>query len=92
MIIRIATEGQYEVDEGDVAELNELDNATVVACQGGDEEHFHDAYARLLELVRTKGRPVEDDLLSGSDLILPPPDISLAEASEEFTGDGLIPD
>jgi hypothetical protein len=92
VIIRIATEGQYEVDDGDVGELNELDNAAVSACSAGDEASFHSTYARLLNLIRTKGRPVEDDVLSGSDLILPPPDISLAEASEEFTADGLIPD
>lgn len=91
MIIRIATEGQYVIDEGDVAELNELDNAAVSACQGGDEANFKSTYAKLLDLIRTKGRPVDDDALSGSDLILPPPDISLAEASEEFTGEGLIP-
>jgi hypothetical protein len=91
VIIRIATEGQYELGEGDVAELNELDNAAVAACSAGNEAHFHSTYGRLLDLVRTKGRPVDDDVLSGSDLILPPPDISLAEASEEFTGDGLIP-
>jgi hypothetical protein len=91
VIIRIATEGQYEVQDGDVAELNELDNAAVSACQAGDEEHFRSVYDELLELIRTKGKPVEDDVLSGSDLILPPPDISLAEAQEEFSGEGLIP-
>jgi hypothetical protein len=91
VIIRIATEGQYVIDEADVPALNELDNAAVSACQGGDEASFQATYARLLDLVRGKGRPVDDDELSGSDLILPPPDISLAEAREEFTGEGLIP-
>ena len=32
-----------------------------------------------------------DDELAASDLILPPPDISLEEARAEFTGEGLIP-
>jgi hypothetical protein len=91
VIVRIATEGQYLIDDADVAELGELDNAAVSACQAGDEARFQATYARLLDLVRSKGRPVADDELSGSDLILPPPDISLAEASREFTGDGLIP-
>jgi hypothetical protein len=91
VIIRIATEGQYVIDEADVPTLNELDNAAVSACQSGDEASFHATYARLLDLVRSKGRPVDADELSGSDLILPPPDISLAEAREEFTGEGLIP-
>ena len=46
MIVRISMEGQYELDEDELAE---------------------------------------------SDVILPPPDISLEEAAGEFTGEGLIP-
>ncbi len=41
--------------------------------------------------MRAKGTPVPDDDLYGSDIILPPPDVSLAEAQEEFQGEGLIP-
>jgi hypothetical protein len=91
MIVRISTEGQYELADGDVAALNELDNAAVAACEADDEARFHDVFAKLLELIRTQGRALEDDELSGSDLILPPPDVSLAEARTEFTGEGLIP-
>ena len=91
MIVRIATEGQYEVADADVAELNELDNAAVSACEASDEANFRAAFGRLLELVRTKGTAVDDDELTGSDIILPPPDISLEEARTEFQGEGLIP-
>ncbi len=91
MIIRIATEGQYELPDEDVPGLNELDNEAVVVCEADDEQRFRDVFGRLLAYVREKGRPVPDDELSSSDLILPPPDVSLAEAREEFTGDGLIP-
>jgi len=91
VIVRIATEGQYELRGSDEETLDELDNQAVSACETGDEEQFHDSFARLLEFVRTKGQPVPDDLLAGSDLILPPPDISLEEARTEFSGEGLIP-
>jgi hypothetical protein len=91
MIVRIATEGQYELVESDLEVLNELDNQAVVACESGDEQQFHDTFARLLEFVRSKGQPVADDQLSGSDVILPPPDVTLDEAREEFSGEGLIP-
>lgn len=91
MIVRIATEGQYELDEGDKSAFDELDNEVVKACQADDNEHFHSSFDRLLELVRTRGKPVSDDQLVGSDLILPPPDVSLDEARKEFTGEGLIP-
>jgi len=91
VIVRIATEGQYEVADGDLSALDKLDNEAVAACEAGDEERFKAAFASLLDYIRTHARPVADDQLSGSDLILPPPDVSLAQAQEEFTGEGLIP-
>jgi hypothetical protein len=91
VIVRIATEAQYEVGDGDIPELNKLDNDAVAACEAGDEQRFHETFARLLEFVRSNGQPVSDDELRGSDVILPPPDVSLEEAKTEFTGEGLIP-
>ena len=41
--------------------------------------------------MRSKGTPVADDELEASDVILPPPDVSLEEAGAEFSGEGLIP-
>ncbi len=91
MIVRIATEGQYELGDGDVSELNELDNAAVAACDAGDETRFHDTYEKLLTFVRSRGRALGDDELEGSEVILPPPDVSVEEAAAEFSGEGLIP-
>lgn len=91
MIVRIATEGQYELADEDVETLNELDNETVAACDSTDEEGFHANFEKLLDLVRTKGRPLNDDELEESEVILPPPDVSLEEAKADFSGDGLIP-
>jgi hypothetical protein len=91
VIVRIATEGQYEVPESDRDTLQELDNQAVSACDVRDEEQFHDAFGRLLEFVRVNGRPVPEDTLEPSDVILPPPDTSLEDARAEFTGEGLIP-
>lgn len=91
MIVRISTEGQYELGDDSGSELNELDNQVVAACESGDENAFHAAFGRMLDLVRTEGKRVSDDDLVGSDVILPPPDVSLEEAQAEFTGEGLIP-
>ena len=91
MIVRIATEGQYELGDDDLPSLNKLDNEAVVACQDSDEASFQGALAQLLDYVRAKGHLVPGDVLRGSDLILPPPDVSLDEAKAEFTGEGLIP-
>jgi hypothetical protein len=91
MIVRISNEGQYEVSDEDSAGLNQLDNEAVSSCEASDEQAFRDAFGRLLDYVRTKGRAVPDDELFGSDIILPPPDVSLEEARREFQGEGLIP-
>jgi hypothetical protein len=91
VIVRISTEGQYELGEDSGAELNELDNQVVAACDADDEQTFNATFGRMLELVRNEGRPVPEDELVGSDVILPPPDVSLDEAKADFTGEGLIP-
>lgn len=91
MIVRIATEGQYELTESDAEVMNELDNQAVGACEAKDEEQFHSAFTELIEFVRKHGQPVPEDGLEASDVILPPPDVSFEEARAEFTGEGLIP-
>jgi hypothetical protein len=91
VIVRISNEGQYEVLLSDAEKLNELDNQAVASCEKDDEDQFHETFARLLQFVREHGKPVPDDELGPSDLILPPPDVSLEEAKKEFSGEGLIP-
>lgn len=93
MIVRIATEGQYELADGDVAaRLNALDNEAVTAVEAGDEARFTDLFAQIIAFVRDNGTRLGADDLRGSDVIVPPPDTSLEEARHDFTGDGLIPD
>ena len=92
MIVRIATEDQYRLPDGDAERLNELDNAAVEAVEAGDEDRFHELFEEMLLLVRSDGELLGDDELEESDVILPPPDTSFVEAAQEFTGDGLIPD
>ena len=92
MIVRISTEDQYELPDGDAERLNQLDNQVVEAVQAGDQARFGELFAQMIELVRTNGTKVPDDFLHDSDVILPPPDATFEEFSHEFTGDGLIPD
>jgi hypothetical protein len=91
MIVRVSGEGQYRLD-GASERLHELDNAVVSAVQARDEQGYRTAYDALLSFVRTSGAELPDDDLTGSDLILPPADLSLEEAEQSFTGEGLIPD
>ena len=92
MIVRIFSDGQYRIPDDAQERLHELDNQTVTAVDSGDEAAFTSSYAALVELIHAKGERLPDDALEPSDLMLPPADISLAEAREEFTGEGLIPD
>ncbi len=92
MIVRISGEGQYRLSEDALARVNELDNAVVDAAQAGDQAAFAATFAELLALVRAHGERLADDDLSTSEVILPPPDTTLEQAAETFTGDGLIPD
>ena len=92
MIVRISNEGQFRLDDGLHARLNELDDAAVKAVESGDEDAFHAAFEELLQLVRSAGTELSADDLNESELILPPPDLTFVEAGEQFTGEGLIPD
>ena len=92
MIVRIATEGQYEVSDDVYDELNRLDNEIVTAVEASDEELFYSSYREMIELVRSRGTRLDDDALHESALILPPADLTLPEAEEQFTGEGLLPD
>ena len=92
MIVRISGEDQYRVDDALHGHLNELDSAVLAAIDARDETAFKTSFSELLGYIRANGSLVGDDEIETSDLILPPDDITLAEAAEEFTGEGLIPD
>jgi len=92
VIVRIAGENQYRLPDGDAERLNELDNRAVAAVEAGDETGFQELWQQMLALVEADGEELADDELISSDVILPPRDVTFAEAQGEFTGEGLIPD
>ena len=91
MIVRILGEGQVDVPDGELDSLNDLDDALQNAVDGGDEEGFTQSLAALLSRVRQVGRPLPDDEIVASDLVLPSADASLAEVRELLGDEGLIP-
>ncbi len=92
MIIRILTEGQYNLPGAFLDDLNELDNMLVEVVEQEDRARFGPALKALLDLVRENGTPIPVEELIESDLVLPEPDITLKEAEELFVGEGLVPD
>ena len=91
MIVRISSEGQYNLPGSYIDQLNEIDNKLVEAVEAEDQAAFETLLKQMLDLVREHGEPVPVDELVESDLILPEPDLTLREAEELFVGEGLLP-
>jgi len=91
VIVRILGEGQLEVDDSAVAELNALDSQLEAAADLDDEAAFAAALETLLSRVRAIGRPLEDATLEPSELILPQEGATMADVRKLLTDDGLIP-
>ena len=92
MIVRLMGEAQYRIDDGLRADLNRIDDEAGRAVESGDEQALHQHLEQLAQTVRDRGTRLEDDDLHPSDLIVPPTDLSLDEARDLFSGEGLIPD
>jgi hypothetical protein len=91
VIVRILSEGQWEVAEDRLDSLNQLDSAVEAAVESGDTAAFATSLAALLDAVRGAGSPLPSDSLEDSDLILPPSDATIEEVRELLSDDGLIP-
>ncbi len=92
MIVRILTQGQYEVPDDAMAELNDVDGRIVEAVETGDGEGFAAALQELLGAVLAAGSPLPIDSLVSSDLVLPAPDSTLDEVRDLLGDEGLVPD
>ena len=91
MIVRIMGEGQFEIPDSALDDLNGIDERVTRAIEGGDEATFQAGLEELLSAVRNAGAKVPDDFLGASDLALPPPDATLAEVEELLGEEGLLP-
>ncbi len=91
MIVRISSEGQYNLPGSFIDQLNGIDNELVEAVEASDQGQFEALLKQMLSLVREQGSPLPVDELVESDLILPEPDLTLKEAKELFVGEGLLP-
>ena len=93
MIARImGGDGQFEISDDVHARLNELDEEAIAAVDRGDEQAVQAVLGQMADLVDREGKALPDDYLGGSDLVIPPRDLSLDEVRQLFTEEGLIPD
>ena len=91
MIIRITSEGQFNLPGSFVDQLNEIDNELVAAVEAADRICYDTLLKKMLDLVRTEGSPLPVDEIVESDLFLPESDLTLEEAQVLFVGEGLLP-
>ena len=93
MIVRILNEGQWELSEEAVRDLNSLDDAIDKAVASADQDKLASALQALLNRVRSTGTVVPDDELRDSDLILPDADSTVEDvrALLSDSDEGLIP-
>ena len=91
MIVRILGEGQWNVPEDALDQINSLDGDLERAVDRADLETFRTALEALLDAVRNRGSKLPDDALEPSEAILPGSDASISEVRELLTDEGLIP-
>ena len=92
MIVRVIGDGQYEVDEGLMGRLNELDGQAMDALGRDDEETLDRMLEEMAALVREQGSRVPDETLTPSAAVIPPSDLTLEETRRLVSEQGFLPD
>lgn len=82
MIARIMTENQYRLTDEDAAALDRMDDPLHAAIESGDEETFAAALEKVVAFVRAKGTVIPVEEVVPSDVIIPAPDMTVAEARQ----------
>jgi hypothetical protein len=90
MIVRIMGQGQYKVDAELMERLNAIDNRIVAHVSRGDEKEFRKDLALLISVIKERGQPLDKTSILSSEVIVPPQDLTLKEATKIFSGQGLI--
>lgn len=92
MIIRIMGQGQFIVPSGIFDDLNTIDNRIVEHVAKGNEVELKKDLSNLISMIKHSGKPVRDEDIMESDIIVPPEDLTLEEAKDVFSGQGIFED
>lgn len=84
MIVRISSEGQYRLRSHALDRIHDLDDRLVQALASDNEAEFERLLGELIAIVRQDGQRVPSDEIVESDMVLPPPDTTMAEAKRLF--------
>ncbi len=89
MIVRILSENQYRLDDTHWQAITKMDNQLEEAASQGDEALFGTLLEQLIGFIREHGQVVPNEELVTSQLLIPPPDMQMAEARKYFEENGL---
>jgi hypothetical protein len=89
MIVRILSENQYRLDDAHLQTITKMDNQLEEAASKGDETQFGALLEQLVGFIREHGQVVPDEELVTSQLLIPPPDMQMAEARKYFEENDL---
>ncbi len=89
MIVRILTENQYRLDDAHLPTIAKLDNELEAAASKGDEAQFSSLLNQLIRFIREQGEVLPYEELATSQLLIPPPDMQMAEARKFFEENDL---
>jgi len=92
VIVRILEEGQFDVPDDHLKELERLDQVMFEAVKAHDADALSSALDEALASVRSTGKPVPADFLGPSQLVLPPQGSSVEEVHRLLHEEGLIAD
>lgn len=90
MIIRILGIGQFKLDDRHIDILNKIDNQIVEHVSKGREKEFRADLAKIISMIQENGEAIDPAEIISSDIIVPPADMTLEEARQVFSGEGLI--
>ncbi len=87
MIVRILGEGQYDLPEEELQELEALDHQLNEAIEAGDTTRFSTVLAELLDRIR-KGEELPASTIVPSELTVPSEGSTLDEVRQLLSGEG----
>ena len=90
MIVRILGIGQFKLDDRHIDILNKIDNQIVEHVSKGREKEFRADLAKIISMIQENGEAIDPAEIIPSDIIVPPGDMTLEEARQVFSGEGLI--
>lgn len=92
LIVRVMDLGQFNLNMKNAKEINQLDNSLVDIVKRYNllKREFEKKLTKMLSLVVKQGKSLDQKQIVKSDIILPPSDISIDEASKLFIGEGIV--